>query len=91
MPSMRFNIFESIDFTYQSYERNAALTNVTSLSGAGRVLATQCDWEPYVKLALSVKFMKPGDDVLPIDKGLKNKWRWAWIEESTDGEPFGSN
>ncbi|CAM4567789.1 unnamed protein product [Leuciscus chuanchicus] len=26
------------------------------------------------------KFMKPGDDVLPIDKGLKNKWRWAWIE-----------
>lgn len=28
---MRFNIFESIDFTYQSYERNAALTNQANL------------------------------------------------------------
>ena len=31
---MRFNIFESIDFPYQSYKRNTAITNVTSLSEA---------------------------------------------------------
>ena len=28
---------------------------------------------------------------LLVDKGLKNKWRWAWIEEvGKDGKPFGS-
>lgn len=36
------------------------------------------------------KFMKPREDVT-IDKGLKNKWHWAWIEEiGRDGKPFGS-
>ena len=33
--------------------------------------------------------VKPGDDVLPIDKGLKNKWCWSWIE-GRDREPSGS-
>ena len=34
--------------------------------------------------------MKAGEDVL-IDKGLKNKWCRAWIEEmGKDGKPFGS-
>lgn len=32
--------------------------------------------------------MKPGN-VLAIDKGLKNKRRWEWIER-TNGEPFRS-
>ena len=27
------------------------------------------------------KFMNPGEDALLVDEGLKNKWRWAWIEE----------
>ena len=36
--------------------------------------------------------MKPGEDVLLIDKGLTNKWRWAWIEEiGKDSKPFGSS
>ena len=39
---------------------------------------------------MECKFMKPGNDVLPIDKGLKNTWRLAWIEKARDGEPFGS-
>lgn len=35
--------------------------------------------------------MKSGEDTLLIDKGLKNKWRWAWVEEiGKDGKPFGS-
>ena len=34
--------------------------------------------------------MKPGEDII-IDHGLKNKWRWAWIEvRGGDGKPFGS-
>ena len=37
------------------------------------------------------KFMNPGEDALLVDKGLKNKWRWAWIEEiGKDSKPFGS-
>lgn len=34
------------------------------------------------------KFMKPGEDTKEIDKGIKNKWRWAWINEiGSDGNP----
>src|SRR4029434_5277089 len=37
------------------------------------------------------KFMNPGADALLVDKGLKNKWRWAWIEEiGKDSKTFGS-
>ena len=37
------------------------------------------------------KFMNPGEDALLVDKGLKNKWRWPWIEEiGKDSKPFGS-
>ena len=25
-------------------------------------------------------FMKPGEDIKEVDKGIKNKWQWAWIE-----------
>lgn len=35
--------------------------------------------------------MKPGEDIKDIDKSIKNKWRWAWIEDvGSDGKPFGS-
>ena len=35
--------------------------------------------------------MNPGEDALLVDKGLKNKWRWAWVEEKgKDSKPFGS-
>ena len=35
--------------------------------------------------------MKPGEDALLNDKGLTNKWRWAWIEEiGKDDKSFGS-
>ena len=26
------------------------------------------------------KFMKPGEDTKDVNKGIKNKWSWAWIE-----------
>ncbi|XP_063053060.1 uncharacterized protein LOC134447504 isoform X2 [Engraulis encrasicolus] len=36
-------------------------------------------------------FMKPGEDTSIVDKGLKNKWRWAWLDEiGLDGKPFSS-
>lgn len=35
--------------------------------------------------------MKPGEDVKGLDKSIKNKWRWAWIEDvGLDGKPFSS-
>lgn len=35
--------------------------------------------------------MKPGEDTKEVDKDIKNKWRWAWINEiGSDGKPFGS-
>src|SRR4029434_9442581 len=37
------------------------------------------------------KFMNRGGADLLVDKRLKNKWRWAWIEEiGKDSKPFGS-
>ncbi len=35
--------------------------------------------------------MKPGEDTKLVDKGIKNKWRWSWIEEvGRDEKLFGS-
>ena len=40
---------------------------------------------------MECNFMKPGEDIKLVDKGIKNKWRWSWIEEAgRDGKPFGS-
>jgi len=71
---MWFNIsMESIDFTYQSNERITDLTRYKpSRSRAGWVQATQCDrlWSmrhiSVVGESLKCKFIKPGDDVLPM-------------------------
>ena len=36
--------------------------------------------------------MNPGEDALLVDKGLKKKWRWAWVEEiGKDSKHFGSS
>ena len=38
-----------------------------------------------------MQFINSGEDVTTLDKGLKNKWRWAWLEETgRDGKPFSS-
>lgn len=37
------------------------------------------------------RLLKPGEDTAIIERGVKNKWCWAWIEESgADGKPFGT-
>ena len=40
---------------------------------------------------MDCNFMKPGEDTKLVGKGIKNKWRWSWIEEVGKYEkPFGS-
>ena len=35
--------------------------------------------------------MKPGEDIKEVDKGIKKKWRWAWMEAvGIDGKRYGS-
>uniref|UniRef100_A0A3B4TWZ0 PDZ domain-containing protein n=1 Tax=Seriola dumerili TaxID=41447 RepID=A0A3B4TWZ0_SERDU len=48
-------------------------------------------WRRETAEVTECNFMKPGEDTKLVDKGIKNKWRWSWIEEAgRDGKPFGS-
>ena len=31
-------------------------------------------------------WMKEGDSVTAVDSNVKNKWRWAWLDEKNDNK-----
>lgn len=38
-----------------------------------------------------MEFLSPGTETRLLEKGIKNKWRWAWLEErGQDGKPLSS-
>lgn len=66
---------------------NQALTRARLCRLESRMRLPTCLWR---RLSMAT-FMKPGEDVKHIDKGIKNKWRWAWLEDlGVDGKPFSS-
>lgn len=73
--------------TYQWYDANQQVLANQRHSRAGVGKERNC----CVVTMQRSKVMKPGEDTTLVERGVKNRWRWARIKENGgDGKPLGT-
>ena len=43
----------------------------------------------YNYLAMAATFVERGNDVKIVDQGIKNAWKWDWMQSEFEGEVLG--